>query len=208
MSSARQATQSATASAALDIAERLVQRRGFNGFSYADIAAELGITKASLHYHFASKADLGAALIARYSSRFGQALAEIDATVLSPAEKLRAYCDIYTAVLAQQRMCLCGMLAAEYDTLPEPMRDGVNTFFHHNQTWLAALLDEGSAQRTMTFSGSSRDAARRIIATLEGAMLISRPCQDTHLLDGVTDRLIADHTPIRGRRRSAPAERS
>src|SRR5215470_9366346 len=62
----------------LDVAERLAQVRGFNGFSYADIAAEVGITKAALHYHFATKADLGEALIGRYAARFGEALAAID----------------------------------------------------------------------------------------------------------------------------------
>ena len=41
--------------------ERLVQSRGFNGFSYADVSAELGITKAALHYHFAGKAEMGQA---------------------------------------------------------------------------------------------------------------------------------------------------
>ena len=55
----------------LDIAERLAQTRGFNGFSYADIAEELAVTKASLHYHFRSKADLGQALIVRYPLVFG-----------------------------------------------------------------------------------------------------------------------------------------
>ena len=54
----------------LDVAERLVQTRGFNGFSYADIAVQLGITKASLHYHFATKAELGRTLIARYTGAF------------------------------------------------------------------------------------------------------------------------------------------
>ncbi len=60
-------TETKTATRILDVAERLVQTRGFNGFSYADIAAELHITKASLHYHFASKAELGEALILRYA---------------------------------------------------------------------------------------------------------------------------------------------
>ena len=68
-----------TATRILDVAERLAQERGFNGFSYADIAVKLGITKAALHYHFASKADLGEALIGRYAARFSEALAEIDA---------------------------------------------------------------------------------------------------------------------------------
>ena len=55
----------ATRSRILDVAEQLVQTRGFNGFSYADISAELGITKASLHYHFATKAEHGRTLVAR-----------------------------------------------------------------------------------------------------------------------------------------------
>ena len=58
-----------TATRILDVAERLAQTRGFNGFSYADIAAEVGITKAALHYHFATKAGLGQALIGRYAAR-------------------------------------------------------------------------------------------------------------------------------------------
>ena len=71
----RDPDQADTATRILDSAERLVQQRGFNGFSYADVASELGITKASLHYHFSSKAELGEALIARYAERFTGELA-------------------------------------------------------------------------------------------------------------------------------------
>ena len=108
-----------TAERILDIAEHLVQVRGFNGFSYADIASELGITTASLHYHFASKAELGSAVIARYAERFGEALAEIDRDVKDAHAKLEAYAALYAQVLRDERMCLCGILAAEYQTLPE-----------------------------------------------------------------------------------------
>src|SRR5262245_36525897 len=83
----------------LDIAERLVQTRGFNAFSYADIATELSVTKASLHYHFPTKAALGRALIVRYHETFAAALAAIDAEGLSPSEKLARYVQLYTAVL-------------------------------------------------------------------------------------------------------------
>jgi TetR/AcrR family transcriptional repressor of nem operon len=98
-----------TAARILDVAEQLVQVRGFNGFSYADVAAELGITKAALHYHFAGKADLGEALIARYASRFAEALAGIDATAHGSAGAARArlagLADLYLDVLLNQRMC-------------------------------------------------------------------------------------------------------
>src|ERR1700733_1189297 len=123
-----------TASRVLDVAERLVQQRGFNAFSYADVASELGITKAALHYHFAGKAELGAALLARYAERFAEALSAIDAETCDARRKLVAYTDLYLEVLRNKRMCLCGMLAAEFQTLPEPMRDIVVHFFNDNET--------------------------------------------------------------------------
>ena len=88
-----------TAERILDVAERLVQTQGFNGFSYADISDELGVTKASLHYHFATKADLGSALITRYGSAFRRALDEIDASGADAREKLRRYAGLYADVL-------------------------------------------------------------------------------------------------------------
>ncbi|MGA8724225.1 MAG: TetR/AcrR family transcriptional regulator [Acidimicrobiales bacterium] len=183
---------SPTASAILDIAERLVQSRGFNGFSYADIASELGITKASLHYHFPGKAELGESLIRRYSARFGEALVEIDGRHAPALEKLRAYCDLYRVVLQSERMCLCGMLAAEYETLPTAMRDAVVVFFDDNQGWLANLLGDGRATDDLHFTGSPDDAAHEIIAALEGAMLVSRPYQNTAVLDSVAKRVVLE----------------
>src|SRR5882724_3081904 len=97
-----------TAQRILDVAERLVQTQGFNGFSYADISAQLCTTKA----------DLGSALIARYSAAFRRALDEIDHSAPEAREKLRRYAGLYAEVLRQNRMCLCGMLAADYTTLP------------------------------------------------------------------------------------------
>lgn len=96
----------------LHIAERLVQTCGFNGFSYADVAAEIELTKASLHYHFPTKGHLGKHLIERYERGFLEALASIDASKSESFEKLIAYVRIYTDVLPNGRMCLCGMLGA------------------------------------------------------------------------------------------------
>ena len=157
-----------TASRILDVAERLVQVRGFNGFSYADIAAELHITKAALHYHFAGKADLGAALIARYADRFAEALAAVDARRSGASAKLADYADLYLQVLRDREMCLCGMLAAEYQTLPQPMQDAVIRFFDRNENWLQDVLEQGLQDGSLQFAGSARDAARMIVGGLEG----------------------------------------
>src|SRR2546430_4070710 len=155
-----------TATRILDVAERLAQVRGFNGFSYADIAAELGITKAALHYHFATKADLGEALISRYAARFGEALVAIDAAAAAAPAKLQGYAELYAGVLRNQRMCLCGMLAAEYPTLPGAMQAFVVSFFDQNEAWLQDVLEQGRGDGSLHFSGSARDIARMIISCL------------------------------------------
>ena len=181
-----------TAERTLDIAERLVQVRGFNGISYADVAAELGMTKAALHYHFASKAELGEALITRYTRRFEAALDDIDGHNSDPMSKISAYAGIYVNVVQQQRMCLCGMLAAEYQTLPAPMRDAVVRFFDINETWLEAVLEAGAVAGTLHPRGSARDAARVVISTLEGAMLVARLRDDPGRLEAAKDQILAE----------------
>lgn len=181
-----------TATAILDIAERLVQTRGFNAFSYADVAVELGITKPALHYHFRGKAELGEALLARYTARFDDALAHIDAVATDAREKLTAYAQLYGQVLADDRMCLCGMLAADHRTLPAPMREAVLTFFDHNETWLAATLDQGRRERTLRPSGASREIARMIIGAFEGAMLVARTYDDPSRFAATARRLLAE----------------
>jgi TetR/AcrR family transcriptional repressor of nem operon len=182
----------AAARAVLDAAEALAQTRGYNGFSYADIAARLGVTKASLHYHFASKAELGRALIERYHAGFAAALEAIDQATDEPGAKLERYVALYDAVVRNDRMCLCGMLAAEHATLPEPMQRQLRVFFDANERWLAAVLEQGC--RTGRFMCSERASARArvLLGALEGAMLVARSYGDPQRFRAAADFLLAD----------------
>jgi len=191
MTGKRERGDAGTATRVLDAAERMVQVRGFNGFSYADIAAELGITKPALHYHFAGKADLGAALIGRYTTRFTDALAEVDASAGDAPSKLAGYADLYLTVLRDRKMCLCGMLAAEYQTLPPPMQDAVIGFFDQNERWLEKILEQGQAEGNLHFEGSARDTARMVIGGLEGAMLVARPYGDISRFQAASAGILA-----------------
>lgn len=183
-------TERGTASKILDVAERLVQLRGFNGFSYADVAEELGISKASLHYHFAGKAELGQALIERYAARFTDSLAAIGAEPIDARAKLEAYAKLYGDVLRRKRMCLCGMLAAEYQTLPKPMRSAVVSFFDDQEAWLARVLEQGREDGSLRFSGPASEAAQMIVGGLEGAMLVTRPYGDPARFQAAADHLL------------------
>jgi TetR/AcrR family transcriptional repressor of nem operon len=192
----------------LDVAERLVQTRGFNGFSYADVSAEVGITTASLHYHFPGKAELGRALIERYAARFLEALAAISAGAPRAAARLEGYARLYGDVLAGGRMCLCGMLAAEYETLPPPVQRAIRAFFDANETWLVGVLESGREEGDLSFTGPARDAALQWTSTLEGSMLLARPYGDASRLTGTARRMIDDLTRgAKPRRAGAKAPR-
>jgi TetR/AcrR family transcriptional repressor of nem operon len=184
-----------TASQILDVAEHLVQVRGFNAFSYADVAGELGLTNAALHYHFPSKSELGEALIARYAIRFVAALVEIDESIADPLRKLDAYAGLYTDVLRNQRMCLCGMLAADYETLSTGMQDAVADFFERNEKWLAGVLQRGRDAGTLSFAGSPLEEARSIVSGLEGAMLIARSFGDIKRFQSAANHLLTALRP-------------
>ena len=192
-SSQPQSATSNTAGQILDVAERLAQTRGFNGFSYADIAGELGVTKASLHYHFPSKADLGRSLIERYSKGFADALTGIEHSGLPAFGQLQRYVAIYGDVLKAGRICLCGMLAAEYTTLPGGMQDAIRAFFDFNERWLARMLETGRTDGTVTFEGTAADAARAITSALEGAMLLARPYGGAARFESAAERVLSEY---------------
>jgi TetR/AcrR family transcriptional repressor of nem operon len=184
--------RSDTRAAILDTAEELVQTRGFNGFSYADVSSALGVTNAALHYHFPGKAELGHALIARYAERFMGSLRAIEEGGAPPPDRLRAYAELYGSVLEADRMCLCGMLAAEYQTLPDAMRQDVVAFFDANHEWLARVLEEGRADGTLRFAGRAEDAADLTVGTLEGALLVARTYGDTGRFKAVAQQLLTE----------------
>jgi len=165
---------SPTAERLIDAAQALVQTRGYNGFSYADLSTAVGIRKASVHHHFAVKGDLGRAVAARYRRTFAHALAEIEAATDQPRRRLDRYVELYASALSERgRMCLCGMLAAEFDTLPAPVQEEVRGFFADQRAWLRRVLaagDRGGAR-----APSLADA---LLAGLEGALLVSRSDAD------------------------------
>jgi TetR/AcrR family transcriptional regulator, transcriptional repressor for nem operon len=184
--------KSATAQLVLDVAEQLAATRGYNGFSYADVATELGVTKASLHYHFPSKAYLGVALIERYRATFALALKDIDGATSSAQHKLRKYVALYESVLSNDRMCLCGMLAAEYATLPRPMQQGLTAFFDDSERWLKNVLEDGRRTNMLRFSDRADERARLLLGALEGAMLMARAYADRRRFHIAAGRLLTD----------------
>lgn len=169
-----------TASAILDEAQALIQSRGYSGFSYNDISTALGITKASIHYHFASKEQLGVAVVTRYAQAFTGALGALagNETVTTAA-----LLDLYTQPYMQfadgcVQVCLCGALAGEIGALPETVRQRVADFFCWHQDWLARILERGARRGEVHLKAAATDVAAMAFGALQGALLLARTTGD------------------------------
>ncbi len=179
--------RSDTAEQILDLAEMLIQTRGYSAFSYQDIADSLGIRKASIHYHFPSKTDLGIAVVDRYVARFGAALT---AVAEDPSQTSMAMLDFYVEpyigyAKSADQVCLCGALAGEILALPPELRSRVDGFFRAHQAWLTGILKRGMTRGEFELPAPASKVARLVFGALQGALLVKRTTGDASQLRDV-----------------------
>lgn len=177
----------------LSVAERIVRTRGFNGFSYADVAKEVGVTKATLHHHFSTKADLGLELIRRFTRNVSDALEDIDYSNLKSVTKLHEYARIYEGSLHENKMCLCGMLAAEHESLSDPMQKAIVEFFEGHEGWIERVLIAGKEVGELQFNGAAIEHARLIVSNLQGALLVAKSTQSLERITAVASNLVESY---------------
>lgn len=152
----------------LDIAQHLTQTKGFNGFSYNDISDEIGIKTSSIHYYFKSKDDLAIALIERYHDNLKLQLNEIDAKTALPYQKLMEFSGIFKSLAeAKDKFCLCGMMAAERQSISVEAQNKLKDYFKSSADWI-------SSNFAILGSKLPDNDARAYLALLEGALLMAR----------------------------------
>jgi TetR/AcrR family transcriptional regulator, transcriptional repressor for nem operon len=165
--------------AILEAARRAAQAHGYSGLNLRDIAAEVGIKAGSIYYHFAGKAELGAAVARRYWQVTAADLEALSAASGDPKKALRTYPSLFRRSLEEQnRMCLASFMLAEYDDLPDEVKVEVQTFADVNVAWLTRTLEAAC--------GAERDwepRARAIYAAVAGAQLLARGGADVKLFD-------------------------
>lgn len=166
-------------------ATNAVQRSGLSHLSFRRLADEVGIKSSSVHYHFPDKPSLTSALIARYSESFAASLQAIEAREDAPAARLDALVDLFAETLAEQRFCLCGMLAAEVERLTTANRAALVAYFQNLEQWVTRQVTEADGGSKLT----PATLARSIISGLQGAILLDR-------VDGKAQRLQAQRMLI------------
>ena len=163
-----------TAGRLLDTAQQLVQSRGFNAFSYKDLAQAIGIRTASIHYHFPSKAHLGTALLERYLADLEVTLAQLEAAGGTYTARLQGFIAAYESTEQKGAICLSGSMASDLETLPEPMRPQVQAYLDRSERWVRAQIEAGAKSGEFGPAALPEDIAATLLAGLQGALLIAR----------------------------------
>ncbi|MCC6810614.1 MAG: TetR/AcrR family transcriptional regulator [Deltaproteobacteria bacterium] len=156
----------------LRTAGRMLQMKGFNSFSFAHVAEQLGVKPAAIHYHFKTKTDLGVALIARYHMRYKTIME--DAETLPPHKQLEGFFAMFQRFAEDGRVCFEGVLQAEWNAVPPEMQAALGPMIAEVHAWLTRVIEQGRKAGTITFVGKASDKAAVIAATVQGALQAAR----------------------------------
>lgn len=173
----------------VDSARQLIQMRGYNGFSYADVAEQVQVKKASIHHHFPSKSDLAKAVVERSRGIIAEQTRSLAAGAFDPEEQLAMYTGYWEKCIADASapFCVAGMLATELPTLPGDLADAVRAHFRDLSNWLETLLTRGAQMGRFTLQGSARLEAESFMSLVYGAMLTARAYGEPKVFSDIVD---------------------
>lgn len=161
--------------AIIDAAERRIQLGGFGGFSFREIAADVGIKSASVHYHFPTKDDLAAAVIRRWAEHTSEV---VDEELKKDPDPVRAWTKAFRGTAySDAHMCPCTVLGAASQHLPEQVAKEVKSFFK-------------MCQKKLVAAGLSPTDAAKLLSTITGALVVANALGDTAEYDRATRDLV------------------
>jgi TetR/AcrR family transcriptional regulator, transcriptional repressor for nem operon len=174
----------------LEAAELRIRRGGFDAVSYRDLATDVGIRAASVHYHFPQKALLGAAVVDRYTEKVLAAIGPIDLGKTNVAEHLRRFCGVYEAAVRDEGLiCLCCVLGSESQDLPDLVVAAVRRFFTRLLEWVELVVAD-DLRSVEDHRPDAKILAAQTLGSLQGTMILAVTLQQPELMGQVRDRIV------------------
>jgi TetR/AcrR family transcriptional repressor of nem operon len=189
------ASSGSTVDAILRCARTSIIAGGYSGFSYADIAAVVGIRKASIHHHFPTKVELVRTLVKQYREEAQMAIAAMERDIADPLDQIVSYTSYWESCIGEPETsyCLCALLATQIPVLPDEIVFELRAYFRALSAWLASVLERGAQQGNITLAASARSEAETLMAVVHGAMLAARAYGDPQvfatIIQPAVDRL-------------------
>ncbi|WP_263384782.1 TetR/AcrR family transcriptional regulator [Granulicella arctica] len=180
--------QGETADRILQTAKALISDRGYSAFSYADIAEAVQISKASIHHHFPTKANLVVSVLRAHRENFLQGTVSLTEQIDDPLARLQAYVQHWEGCIrgGNEPFCIAALLAAELPSLPEEVGCEVQKHFLELSGWIRRTLEEGISKKTLRLRRSAEDEAQTFMAVVHGAMLSARALGSSDVFTTVT----------------------
>jgi TetR/AcrR family transcriptional regulator, transcriptional repressor for nem operon len=181
-------TGDSTAARILEAGRQLIMRRGYSGFSYADIADAIDIRKASIHHHFPTKADLAVAVLQQSQANFDADMSLLDSSGADALVQMRAYIGYWERCIADDSapFCVAGMLGAELPALPDDVARAVKAHFDDLAAWLVRVLEAGVKDGIVQPGVAVQTEAATFISLVYGAMLAARAYGNAGMFRDVT----------------------
>lgn len=175
----------------LDLAQQYIQQRGYNGFSFRDLANGVGVKSSSIHYYYPSKTELVVAVTGRYRKGFSAAADQLKANNLGAPDVLKAYAQIFKSTLEDdRRVCLCAMLASDFDSVEPAVTNEVKAFFADQYRWLASIIVSGISHGTIRNDIVPDEFAVLYFSALEGAMMLAKAYDNPADIELVANQMI------------------
>jgi TetR/AcrR family transcriptional repressor of nem operon len=178
-----------TRQAIIALADRLIREKGYNDFSYKDIAVAMDIRNAAIHYYFPTKSDLGVAVIREEIAKI--ALCKEQCKGLSGITQLKKLVELFSRYGKEGMICLQGSLTSDYPTLPFLMQEKVKEMSRTILDWATVCLEKARQERDLNFHGSAGDRALLVMSSLLSSLLLSRVLGN-EVFRRMTDRFLGD----------------
>jgi AcrR family transcriptional regulator len=158
----------------LRIGKQLIQEFGYNAFSYADIARQLQVKNAAVHYHFPAKEDLLLALVDNYTAQYHLMAAQLQAAPLTARQKLDKFIERYSQLVDCDCICIIGSVASDYKTLPASVKEKMQGLVQLVLGLVEKVLQEGKRSGEFQFSETARTQTLLLMTNLAAGVQLAR----------------------------------
>jgi len=177
-----------TREAILAAALRLMHVHGYHATSLDDVLRESGVGKGNFYYHFRSKEDLGYAILDQIVAGFVERTLEPCFTDPegAPLAQIRCFLDRLEQAQRDRKCmggCAMGNLASELSDVHEGFRKRLASVFTTWHARFAQALAAGKRRGEVVESCEPDASARFIVASLEGAILLTKVTKDIGVME-------------------------
>jgi TetR/AcrR family transcriptional regulator, transcriptional repressor for nem operon len=162
----------------IDLALKLIKEKGYVAFSYDDISKYFGVTKASIHYHFEKKEDLGVAVADSIVKNLQDLKVSINTPSLTVKEKLMLFIHKRAEQFTGTEICPISSLQADFESLPDALRKRVEEISRLEISIMIEIVANAQNKKTVIGLESIKSLSSMILCSIKGALIYRRVLGD------------------------------